>query len=103
VAYDGGKIYENGLFRGKQAMLMVAAGHPAEYYNENGRHKATALQILHPINHGTLAFCGFDVHEPYIALNVMGLGTASRAKALTDLQFRLEHLADSPQWLIKYS
>jgi putative NADPH-quinone reductase len=84
-------------------MLMVAAGHPAEYYNENGRHKATALQILHPINHGTLAFCGFDVHEPYIALNVMGLGTASRAKALTDLQFRLEHLSDSPQWLIKYS
>jgi len=103
VAYDGGKIYEKGLFRGKQAMLLIAAGHPAEYYNETGRHKASAVQFLHPINHGTLAFCGFDVHEPFIALNVLGLGTASRAKVLTDLQFRLEHLSDSPQWLIKYS
>jgi NAD(P)H dehydrogenase (quinone) len=102
VAWDGGKIYEKGLFRGKQTMMIAAAGGPAEYYREEGRHKATALQILHPINHGTLAFCGFDVHEPFVALNVMGMGTASRAKTLTDLQFRMEHLLDSPQWLIKY-
>jgi len=102
VAYDGGRIYENGLLRGKQAMLLVAAGHPAEYFREEGLHKATALQILHPINHGILAFCGFDVHEPFVALNVMGLGTAARAKTLNDLGFRLQHLTDSPQWLIKY-
>jgi NAD(P)H dehydrogenase (quinone) len=62
VAWDGGKIYENGLLRGKQAMLMVAGGGPTQYYQENGRHKATSTQILHPINHGTLAFCGLDVH-----------------------------------------
>jgi len=102
VAYDGGKIYEKGLMRGKQAMLITAAGHPAEYYLEEGRHKASPLQILHPVNHGTLAFCGFDVHEPFVALNVMGLGTADRAKVLTDLQFRLEHVLDSPQWLVHY-
>ena len=102
VAYDGGKIYEKGLMRGKQAMLITAAGHPAEYYLEEGRHKASPLQILHPVNHGTLAFCGFDVHEPFVALNVMGLGSAERAKVLTDLQFRLEHVLDSPQWLVHY-
>lgn len=102
VAYGGGQIYEKGLMRGKQAMLITAAGHPAEYYSEDGRHKADPLQVLHPINHGTLAFCGFDVHEPFVALNVMGMGTSSRAKVLTDLSFRLEHLADSPQWLVRY-
>ncbi|HLG91097.1 MAG TPA: NAD(P)H-dependent oxidoreductase, partial [Candidatus Saccharimonadales bacterium] len=102
VAWDGGKIYEHGLLRGKQAMLLAAAGGPAEYYREEGRHKATPLQILHPINHGTLAFCGFDVHEPFVALNVLGMGTANRAKTLTDLQFRMEHLLDSPQWLVRY-
>src|SRR5438132_813939 len=41
VAWDGGKIYQNGLFRSKQAMLVASAGHPADYYHENGFHKST--------------------------------------------------------------
>ncbi|MBI2589222.1 NAD(P)H-dependent oxidoreductase [Candidatus Saccharibacteria bacterium] len=102
VAWDGGKIYEKGLLRGKQAMLIVAGGGPTEYYQESGRHKATAVQILHPINHGTLAFCGFDVHDPFVALNVLGLSDQGRLKLLTDLQYRLQHMLDSPNWLIRY-
>jgi NAD(P)H dehydrogenase (quinone) len=103
VAWDGGKIYEDGLLRGKQAMIIAAAGGPAEYYHEQGRHRATAVQVLHPINHGTLAFCGMDVHEPFVAMNVLGQDTSARAKTLTELQFRLEHLFDSPEWLIRFS
>ncbi len=103
VAWDGGKIYENGLLRGKQAMVIASAGGPAEYYHENGRHRANPIQILHPINHGTLAFCGFDVHEPFVALNVLGLDTASRAQMLSELHFKLQHLQDSPVWLVKYT
>lgn len=102
VAWDSGKIYENGLMRGKQAMFIGSAGGPKEYYRENDKHRATILQILHPINHGTLAFCGFNVHEPFVAFNVLGQNTASRAQALIDLQFRIEHLVDSTQWLVKY-
>jgi len=102
VTWDSGKIYENGLLRGKQAMLIIASGDPSEYYQENGKHQATALQILHPINHTTLALCGFDVHEPYVAFNVLSAGNESRAKMLEELQYRLQHLADSPQWLVKY-
>ena len=83
-------------------MLIAAGGGPTTYYQENGRHKATATQILHPINHGTLAFCGFDVHEPYVALNVLGAGNEGRTKMLSDLQYRLENLTKSPQWLVKY-
>src|SRR6476620_3945592 len=30
VVWDGGKYYENGLLRGKQAMLVLSAGHPSE-------------------------------------------------------------------------
>jgi NAD(P)H dehydrogenase (quinone) len=98
VAWDGGKIYENGLLRGKQAMLIATGGGPPEYYQENGKHKATANQILHPINHGTLAFCGFNVHQPYVALNVLGMDDAGREKVLKDLQVRLESMTTSPQW-----
>jgi putative NADPH-quinone reductase len=103
VAWDGGKIYHNGLLRGKQAMIIAAAGGPEEYYQVSGLHRASVSQILHPINHGTLAFCGMNVHEPFVAMDILGLDTAGRAKALTELHFRLEHLVDSPTWLISYS
>lgn len=102
VAWDGGKIYETGLLRGKQAMVIGPAGHPIEFFKPDGKHKATIEQILHPVNHGTLAFCGLNVHEPFVALNVLGMDDAGRAKALAELQFRLEHMLDSPQWHTYY-
>jgi NAD(P)H dehydrogenase (quinone) len=100
VAWDSGKIYEAGLMKGKQAMFIGPAGGPAEFYKEDGRYKATPEQILQPLHHGTLAACGFNVHEPFIALNMLGQDENGRAKTLTDLQFRVEHMVDSPQWLI---
>jgi len=103
VAWDTGKIYENGLLRGKQAMLIAAGSHPAEYYRANDRHGATINQFLHHINHGTLAFCGFNVHEPYVALNVMSADMQSREKALADLEFRVKNMLNSPQWLTLYN
>src|SRR5476651_928789 len=50
AAWDSGRIYENGLYRGRQVMIIGAAGHPADYYKPSGRHGATMNQILHPIN-----------------------------------------------------
>ena len=103
VTWDGGKIYENGLMRGKQAILIASAGGPPQYYRPDGRHKATAEQILHHVNHGTLAFCGFNVHEPFVALGVMGMDKAAREKALGELEYRLQNLVSSPQWQTYYT
>lgn len=103
VAWDSGRIFEQGLMRGKQVMLVLAAGGPAEFFEAGGRLKATAGQLLHPINHGTLAYCGFNVHEPFVGVNVLGLDEPNRAKLLAELQFRLEHLVDSPAWHTFYA
>jgi NAD(P)H dehydrogenase (quinone) len=103
VAWDGGKFYENGLMRGKQAMLIGAAGHPEEYYHDNGPHEMDILQVLQPINHGVLAFCGFNVHEPFAALNVLGSNQVMLEQQLKLLQFRLENLVNSPQWHTFYN
>ena len=103
VTWDSGKFYEKGPLHGKQAMLIISAGHPAGYYTQNGLHKATPNQVLHTINHQTLAYCGLDVHEPFVALNVLGLNDTDRLKILQELQFRFDHLMDSPQWLIKFN
>lgn len=102
VAWDGGRIYEKGLLRGKQAMLCVVAGGPEEYYRVDGKHKATMTQILHPIQHGTLAFCGFDVHEPYVVLNSLGKSPNQLQLAIQEYHFKIEHLIDSPTFFHAY-
>ena len=103
VAWDTGKFYENGLMRGKQAMLIAAGSHPTEYYKTDGRHGGNPNQMLHPISHGTLAFCGFNVHEPYVVLNVMSTDKDSREKALKGLELRVKNLTHGPQWLTLYA
>jgi len=102
VAWDGGKIYENGLLRGKSVMLCAVAGGPKEYYQPGGRHQASMQQILHPIHHGTFAFCGMDVIEPFIVYNSLGLDEQARDATLKDYQFKVEHIIDSPAYLHKY-
>ncbi len=102
VAWDGGKIYENGLLKGKSAMLCAVAGGPQEYYQPGGRHQASMQQILHPIHHGTFAFCGMDVIEPFVVYNSLGLDEPSREAVLKEYQFKIEHIIDSPAYLHKY-
>jgi NAD(P)H dehydrogenase (quinone) len=103
TAWDVDRIYENGLYRGHQAMLIAATGHPADYYRPEGRHKGTPNQLLHPINHGTLAYCGFNVHEPFIATNIISTAPEIREKLLKDLQLRLQSLVANPQWVVFYT
>jgi len=102
VAWDSGKIYENGLMRGKQAMLAVAGGHPTEYYTKNGRHTIEPDKVLHHINHDTLAFCGFNVQEPYIALDILGLNKSQLDEALNSWRTKAQSFVASPLWLTYY-
>ncbi|HEX5448209.1 MAG TPA: NAD(P)H-dependent oxidoreductase [Candidatus Saccharimonadales bacterium] len=101
-AWDDGKIFENGKLRGKQAIMITTAGFPAEYFSPAGRYKADPNQILYPINYGTLATCGFNVHEPFLALNILGSTQESRDKIIKDYEYRIRNLTASPQWLIFY-
>lgn len=102
VAWDGGKIYEKGLMRGKKVMLCVVAGGPQEYYRPDGKHAATMTEILHPIQHGTFSFCGFDVLDPYIVYNSLGMNQNQRAEVLKQYQFKVEHVVDSPSYFSKF-
>lgn len=103
VAWDGNQMFETGLMRGRQAMLITAGGQPMEYYRTDGAHKSDITTMLHHINHGTLAFCGFNVHEPFYALNILGQNQSQLELILKELEFRLQHIDDSPQWLISYN
>ena len=102
VAWDGGRIYEKGLLRGKSAFICAVAGGPKDFYRPDGKHKATIEQILHPIHHGTLAFCGFDIMEPFVVFNSLGLDQTAILSAIKEYQFRISHLITSPNYLHKY-
>lgn len=103
VTWDSGKIFEQGMLRGKQAIFAGPAGAPAAYYKEDGRYKATINQILQPINNNVLAFCGLNVHESFVCFNSLGLDQAGREKVLADWRVRVENLFESPQWLVYYN
>ena len=64
--YGGGRWFDRGMMRGKRAMLAVTIGGTEQAYSPAGIYGA-AQDVLRPINHGILAFCGFDVVEPFIA------------------------------------
>jgi NAD(P)H dehydrogenase (quinone) len=52
--------------RGKRAMLAVTIGGTEDAYSLDGIY-GPAADVLRPINHGILAFCGFEVIEPFLA------------------------------------
>ena len=102
VAWDAGKIYQTGLMRGKSALLCVTCGYPDDFYRREGKMKATILDILHPVQHGTLSHCGLDVIEPFIVYNSLGLTSKHAEQYINEYKFKIAHLFDSPAYLSKF-
>jgi len=94
-AWDFGRIYDKGLLRGKRGMLCVTTGGPEALYHRDAPHGATLDQILWPVTHGTLHFCGLDVLPTFVAWSVFQAGDAGRAEYLVRLEERLRAIGQS--------
>jgi NAD(P)H dehydrogenase (quinone) len=64
--YGGERFYENGVFKGKRALLSVTTGGPEPVYQKGGWN-GDIDAILRPIQRGILRFTGWDVLAPNIA------------------------------------
>ncbi|HEX9157266.1 MAG TPA: NAD(P)H-dependent oxidoreductase, partial [Syntrophales bacterium] len=53
--YGGGRLYENGVFKGKRAMLSITTGGPAEAYAKGG-FNGDIHAVLRPIHRGIFSF-----------------------------------------------
>jgi len=93
--YGGGRWFDRGMMRGKRAMLAVTIGGTADAYSTNGIY-GPAADVLRPINHGVLAFCGFDVVEPFIAFAPGRRSEAEREALLVDYADRLLNIDCAP-------
>ena len=63
--YGGERFYENGVFKGKRALLSITTGGPEAVYQKGGWN-GDIHAILRPIQRGILRFTGWDVLAPNI-------------------------------------
>lgn len=85
--------YGDGAFKGKRAVLSVAAGGPAQDYSPRGIN-GPMDQLLFPITHGSLFFPGFDVLPTFAAYGT-GRMTAEQVSATKEAwRSRVESLFD---------
>ncbi|MBE9229599.1 NAD(P)H-dependent oxidoreductase [Phormidium sp. LEGE 05292] len=92
--YGGGKWYDNGVFRGKKAMLSLTTGGPENMYTAIGIN-GNINEILFPIHHGILRFVGFDVLPPFIAWAIAHADEEKRQAYLNAYQERLLKIAET--------
>jgi len=88
VTYGGGRWFDRGVMRGKQAMLAVTIGGTEQAYSADGIY-GPVHDVLRPINHGILAFCGFDVIEPFLAFAPARVSEQERQAMFDDYSRRL--------------
>jgi len=93
--YGGGRWFDRGMMRGKKAMLAVTLGGTEAAYSRDGIY-GSALDVLRPINHGILGFCGFEVVEPFIAFAPARKAEAERQEILTAYADRLLNISAAP-------
>ena len=86
--YGGGKWYDDGLKRGKRAMISMTTGGPESMYSAQGLN-GDIDTLLYPINHGVFRFIGFDVLPQYMVWGPARMSDDERAAALEGYRERL--------------
>lgn len=92
--YGSGRWYDDGVFRGKRAMLSVTIGASATMYADTGLH-GEINTVLFPVNHGILRFTGFDVVPPFLVHAPARMSPEERAAELARYQGTLLGLWDA--------
>ncbi|MBZ9714141.1 NAD(P)H-dependent oxidoreductase [Deinococcus multiflagellatus] len=64
--YGAGRgTYDQGVFRGRRALLLLTTGGPEAAYGPGGRN-GELLTLLQHVHHGMLWFCGYTVLAPVV-------------------------------------
>jgi NAD(P)H dehydrogenase (quinone) len=91
--YGGERFYENGVFKGKRALLSVTTGGPEAVYQKGGWN-GDIHAILRPIQRGILRFTGWDVLAPNLVYAPVRVSDEERQASLKSWAARLRNLAN---------
>ena len=86
--YGGGRIYDNGAFRGRRALLSLTTGGPQPAYQADGFNGDLGA-ILKPIHRGMLGFQGYSVLAPQVNFSAARVDDAQRQAWLAAWAHRL--------------
>ena len=86
--YGGERFYENGVFKGKRALLSLTTGGPEAAYQKGGWN-GDIRAILRPIQRGILRFTGWDVLAPNIVYAPARISDQERQASLKSWATRM--------------
>ena len=87
-SYEIRRNFENGIFRGKRAMLSLTTGSPEFTYGPKGK-LGNIHHLIHHIQYGMLYYVGMDVLPPFIAYAAGHISPEQRAVCLKAYKERL--------------
>jgi len=91
--YGGDRFYENGVFKGKRALISVTTGGPVEAYQPGG-FNGDIEAILRPIHRGMLRFTGWDVLAPNVVYGPVRMSEEERLANLSAWTARLRAIGE---------
>lgn len=97
--YGGGHFYEEGIFKGKKALLSLTTGGVPEAYVKGGFNGDLA-GMLRPLHRGVLQFTGFTVLRPHVVYGPARITEEQRRQELADWQARLANIFDEPAFAV---
>ncbi|HVY04951.1 MAG TPA: NAD(P)H-dependent oxidoreductase [Burkholderiales bacterium] len=95
-AYTPTQRFEDGLLKGRRALVSVTTGARESVFAPDGM-DGDIHRILWPLQNGVLRYVGFDVLPPFIAHGIGLIDEPARVAMLDALRNRLDSLlADAP-------
>lgn len=87
-AYADGRRFENGLFRGRGALMCVTTGGTPARFSSDGEY-GEIDRVLWPVRRLTLEYLGLDVGEPFVCYGTPRVDDATRAEYLKQWKARV--------------
>lgn len=94
-AYDDSHMFENGLLKGKRAMLSLTTGGTRAELDEDSVYTGTVEEFLRAFSGGVLAFCGIQPDPPFIAYAVSKMNDEERRQMFDSLRARIDGVVAS--------
>jgi len=92
-AYADGLYFEQGLLRGKQALLSITTGATREELDADAGHTGTLTEVLRPVAGGVIAFTGMTALPPFVSHAPASMAPSARVAELQRLAHHLQALA----------
>ena len=89
--YDLANRYENGVLKGRRAIVSVTTGGTPERFSAGGMFGEIG-PILHPLNHCILKYVGLEILDPFVTYAASRVGPDELEAQLRAWEARLAEI-----------